>query len=112
DAALLRSILANLLSNAVEYTPPAGRVDIHWQADAGKLIVANTVSDLSANDLPHLFERLWRKDMSRTGGEHCGLGLSISRAFAELLGWSLTAHFSDPATLTLVLKQRDAGTEL
>lgn len=104
DAALFRSILANLLSNAVEYTPPAGRVDIHWQADARKLIVGNTVSDLSANDLPHLFARLWRKDKSRTGGEHCGLGLAVSRAFAELLGCSLTAHFTDSSTLTLVLE--------
>jgi two-component system, OmpR family, heavy metal sensor histidine kinase CusS len=104
DGTLFRSILANLLSNAVEYTPSGGWVDIHWQTDARELTVSNTASDLSADDVPHLFERLWRKDKSRTGGEHCGLGLSVSRAFAELLGLSLTAHFSDPATLTLVLK--------
>jgi two-component system sensor histidine kinase QseC len=105
DGELFRSILANLLTNAVEYTPPGGVVDIHWRPDAQELNVSNTVSDLGADDVPHLFERLWRKDKSRTGGEHCGLGLSVSRSFAELLDWSLTAHFSGPATLTLVLKQ-------
>lgn len=104
DGTLFRSILSNLLSNAVEYTPPGGRIDLNWQSDDRELVLSNTVSDLSASDVPHLFERLWRKDKSRTGGEHCGLGLSVSRAFAELLGLSLTAHFSEPATLTVVLK--------
>ena len=103
DRTLFRSILANLFSNAVEYSPQSGRVEIGWQAEANELTVSNTVHDLSADDLPHLFERLWRKDRSRTGSEHFGLGLSVSRAFAQLLGLNLEAHFSNRTTLTLAL---------
>jgi signal transduction histidine kinase len=104
DRTLFRSILANLFCNAVEYTPPRGRVEIGWRPEANELAVSNTVHDLGADDLPHLFERLWRKDKSRTGSEHCGLGLSVSRAFAQLLGLNLEARFRDPTTLTLALK--------
>jgi two-component system sensor histidine kinase QseC len=104
DRALFRSILTNLLSNAVEYSPQNGRVEIHWRANANELAISNAVYNLTPDDLPHLFERLWRKDTSRTGGEHFGLGLSLSRGFAALLGLNLTAHFSNPTTLTLVLR--------
>jgi signal transduction histidine kinase len=104
DRALFRSILANLLSNAVEYSPEAGQVEIFWRPDTNELTVGNTVYNLTAEDLPHLFERLWRKDQARTGGEHYGLGLSLSRGFAALLGLNLTARFTNPATLTLVLR--------
>ena len=104
DRALFRSIVTNLLANAVEYSPPKGTVEIVWRANTNELAIGNTVYNLTAEDLPHLFERLWRKDKSRTGGEHYGLGLSLSRGFATLLGLDLTAHFSNPTTLTLVLR--------
>lgn len=105
DRALLRSILMNLLANAVEYTPPSGRVEIRWHSDRGELIVSNTVHDLSPADVPHLFERLWRKDPSRTGAEHCGLGLALSRAMARVLGHELQARFTDEKTLAISLRK-------
>jgi len=100
---LYRSILANLFSNAVTYTPPGGKVEIKWHARASELAVSNTVDDLRPEDAPHLFERLWRKDKSRTGAEHHGLGLAVSRAFANVLGLKLTARFTGESTLTLFL---------
>jgi len=106
DRALFRSILANLFSNAVDYAPPGGRVEIAWRPDAPELTVNNTVEDLTPADAPHLFERLWRKDKSRTGNEHCGLGLALSREFAALLGFALTASFTGEKSLTLSLKRR------
>ena len=106
DRVLFRSILTNLLSNAVEYTPQNGQVEIRWQSDVGELSVSNTVHDLNAADVPHLFERLWRKDKSRTGGDHCGLGLVLSRTFAELLGLALKAHFGGEKKLTVSLSAR------
>jgi hypothetical protein len=106
DRILFRSILANLLSNAVEYSPFGEWVEIRWQMDAKELAITNTVQDLSPDDVSHLFERLWRKDKSRTGSEHCGLGLSLSRTFAELLGLRLTAHLSD-RSLTLKLMKSE-----
>jgi two-component system, OmpR family, heavy metal sensor histidine kinase CusS len=106
DRALLASILSNLLSNATEYCPEGGRVQLAWRPDSQELVISNTVSDLSPNDLPHLFQRLWRKDESRTGSRHFGLGLSLSRSFAEAQGLSLTAHFNERTTLVLGLRKR------
>jgi two-component system sensor histidine kinase QseC len=103
DRALLHSILTNLLSNSVEYAPRSGRVEIGWQVDEGKMTISNTVQDLNPADVPHLFERLWRKDKSRTGNDHCGLGLALSQTFAELLGFSLEARFSGEKTLSISL---------
>ncbi len=104
DRALFRSILINLLSNAVEYAPQAGQMKVSWQSDARELTISNTVHDLNPADVPHLFERLWRKDKSRTGNEHCGLGLALSREFAGLLGFSLMASFRGEKNLALTLK--------
>lgn len=106
DRTLFRSILTNLFSNAVEYSPPDGRVEIVWQSEGQELTVSNTVHDLNTADVPHLFERLWRKDKSRTGNEHCGLGLALSREFAVLLELSLVASFRDERTLAITLKAR------
>jgi two-component system sensor histidine kinase QseC len=105
DRVLFRSILVNLLSNAVEYTPPSGRGEIRWHGETAVLTVSNTVHDLTAADVPHLFERLWRKDESRTGRDHCGLGLALSRTFADLLGLDLKAEFKGEKTLTLTISE-------
>jgi two-component system sensor histidine kinase QseC len=103
DRTLVRSILANLLSNAVEYTPCEGRGEIRWNARPEELAISNTVHDLTAADMPHLFERLWRKDKSRTDREHCGLGLVLCHTFAELLGLGLKATLDNRIfTISLV----------
>lgn len=110
DRVLFRSILVNLLSNAVEYTPQCGRGEVQWHGDAAELTVSNTVYDLTAADVPHLCERLWRKDQSRTGREHCGLGLALSRTFGDLLGFELKAGFTGEKILTLRISPRNAST--
>jgi signal transduction histidine kinase len=108
DRALFRSILANLLSNTVEYTPKNGRGEIQWNAETKELVISNLVHDLTAADMPHLFERLWRKDKSRTDREHCGLGLVLCQKFAELLGLDLKATL-DNGVLTISLAPRDGA---
>jgi signal transduction histidine kinase len=69
DPVLARSILANLLDNAIEYTPVGGMVRVEGEVDARqiKLQVSNTVENLTADDLPKLFDRFWRKDLARAG---------------------------------------------
>jgi two-component system sensor histidine kinase QseC len=104
DRAMLRAILVNLLANLVEYTPAGGRGEIRWHPKAGELKFSNPAGDLTAADLPHLFERLWRKDPARSGGEHCGLGLALSRAMAKALGASLAARLGEDRVLTMVLR--------
>ena len=106
DRTLFRSVLANLLSNAVEYTPKNGHGEIRWSDETKELAISNTVHDLTAADMPHLFERLWRKDKSRTDREHCGLGLVLCQTFAELLGLGLNAKLEN-GTLTISLVPRE-----
>ena len=108
DRALFRSILANLLSNAVEYTPKDGCGEIRWNAGINELTISNTVHDLTTADMPHLFERLWRKDKSRTDREHCGLGLILCQTFAELLGLDVKTKLEN-GTLILLLIPRGAS---
>jgi len=103
DRAMLRAILVNLSANLVEYSPAQGAGEIRWHPRLGELRFSNGAGDLTAADLPHLFERLWRKDPARSGGEHCGLGLALSRAMAQALGASLGARLSDDRILTVVL---------
>ncbi|MBI4324512.1 MAG: sensor histidine kinase N-terminal domain-containing protein [Chloroflexi bacterium] len=112
DPALLRSILTNLVDNAVEYAPLGGTVNVEASADEGlfTLRVVNTVEHLEERDLPHLFERFWRKDAARSPDGHTGLGLSLARVFAQLLGCELAASFAGPGRLALTLSQGKPGT--
>jgi two-component system phosphate regulon sensor histidine kinase PhoR len=76
----LRSVVSNLLSNAVRYTPPEGAVKISWQVDkkGGHLAVEDTGIGILADDIPRLTERFYRADGGRArqkGGT--GLGLAI-----------------------------------
>ena len=82
--------MANLFDNAVDYTPGGGEIRVARSA-AGGLHIANEAGSLRAEDVPRLFDRFWRKEAARTGGEHTGLGLNLARAFATAMGWRLTA---------------------
>jgi two-component system sensor histidine kinase QseC len=104
DPALLRSILDNMLENAVEYASAPGLISIIVPIDGGELVrIANSVDDLAPADLPRLFERFWRKEAARSGGRHFGLGLPLARAFAEAMGWRLEAAMRAPGVLEIAL---------
>ena len=105
DPVLLHSILANLLENAMEYTPQGGKVCLRGELNGGKyqLLVSNTVQHLSSADVSHFFDRFWRKDAARSGTEHSGLGLPLARAFARALGGDLVAALDGDSQLTLTL---------
>jgi two-component system sensor histidine kinase QseC len=105
DAIALRPIIANLLTNAVEYTPVGGSIRISTQAKNGgdELRVTNPATHLTADDLGHVFERFWRKDTERSSSVHSGLGLPLARSLAEFLGLKLRAELSAPDEFTVVL---------
>ncbi|CBG67318.1 putative sensor kinase [Streptomyces scabiei 87.22] len=86
DPVRMRQVLGNLTSNALRHTPAGGTVTLtaRQDGDLAVLIVEDTGSGIAADDLPHVFERFWRAEKSRsrrTGGS--GLGLSIVRQFVE-----------------------------
>jgi len=83
----LRQVIANLLDNAVKYTPRGGRVDDRGLPHATQALVRvrDTGAGIPPSELPHIWERLYRGDRSRsTPG--LGLGLSLVRAIVEAHG--------------------------
>ena len=106
DETLLRHVLSNLFDNAVEYAPVNGSVTI--EATAGnkefELAVQNSTDNLQAHDLPHLFERFWRKDAARTSAGHGGLGLTVAQSIARVLALDLRAEMPALGILRLVLR--------
>jgi signal transduction histidine kinase len=101
DPDLFATILNNLLGNAVAYAPAGSTIQL--DISPKRLAVINPATDLQAQDLPHLFERFWRKDASRTGYGHSGLGLSIVKACAHLLGGTCHASFPQPGMLEVAI---------
>ena len=102
DPTLLRLIISNLLANAVEYAPERGQIRV--AGSAAQLEISNSTDQLTREDLPHLFERFWRKDASRTDVGHSGLGLTLARAATAALGLELPAEMPDAMTLRLTLR--------
>jgi signal transduction histidine kinase len=87
DGDMLSVVLQNLFSNAVTYSPPHQQVrcTATLHAERVRLSISNRTDTLTPEDLPHLFERFWRKDPARTASHHAGLGLSVVKAFADVL---------------------------
>jgi two-component system sensor histidine kinase BaeS len=97
DHLRLSQVLANLVSNALRYTPQGGSILLAAEpAGAGRvrLRVRDTGRGIPAEDLPFIFDRFWRGDKSRTreGHANSGLGLAISRQLILAHGGSIEAH--------------------
>jgi signal transduction histidine kinase len=93
DAARLRQVFANLLDNALKYTPRGGRVTISGAREPGRVLVIfrDNGIGISERDLPHIWDRLYRGDKSRH--EHgLGLGLSLVKAIVEAHEGRVEAH--------------------
>ena len=94
DEGDIQSVLSNLVSNAVRYTPRDGRITIRWTVDAkgGYLAVIDTGVGISKEHIPRLTERFYRVEngRERIGGEGgTGLGLSIVKHALQRYGASL-----------------------
>lgn len=86
DESLVIRALSNLISNAVKYTDRGGCVDVSLEdGTSGAILrVCDTGIGISSNDLPHIFDRFYQADPSRSGGGS-GLGLSI-------VSWICSVH--------------------
>jgi two-component system OmpR family sensor kinase len=83
DQDRLKQVIVNLVGNAIQYTPAGGEVVVGLGKSSGqaKLTVTDTGPGIPAEDLPHVFERFYRGEKSRTrsrDGKGFGLGLSIA----------------------------------
>ncbi|MFH1981750.1 MAG: ATP-binding protein [Pseudomonadota bacterium] len=91
DMRLVQRMVANLLDNALQYTPTGGTVTVATGAtrdDAVFITVADTGVGISPQDLPHIFKRFYRCDQSRTHSGS-GLGLSLVQAIATSHGGAI-----------------------
>ena len=91
----LQLVWINLLENAVRYGPEGGSVEvavIRENSGPARIIFEDHGAGIAPADLPHVFERFYRGDPSRTratGG--FGLGLAIAKALVEAYGGTITA---------------------
>lgn len=87
DRLMIQRAISNLLSNAIRHSPPQGQISLRVEqtVDAVSLCVSNPGPGIAACHLPHLFERFYRVDSSRTRAEGgTGLGLAIVRSIMNL----------------------------
>jgi len=103
DPVLLEIIVSNLCGNAVQHAATHSILSVTAGED-GTVIFSNDAPDLSVDDLPHLFERFWKKDASRTDSRRHGLGLALAAEAATLSGGGLRARFrADDGRLEFIL---------
>ncbi|MFN8373859.1 MAG: ATP-binding protein [Anaerolineae bacterium] len=94
DRERMVQVLANLVSNALRYTPAGGTVTLgaRRQADRVQLMVNDTGSGIPEDKLPNVFERFYRIEESRTENQgESGLGLAIARSIVEAHRGTITA---------------------
>ncbi len=108
DGARFQQILANLVDNAVKYSPDNTRVTLSAREDRSSGTVAISVADqgpgIPETDLPRIFDRLFRGDSSRSATPGLGLGLSLVRAIAQAHGGSVEVESTIGGGSTFTVK--------
>jgi heavy metal sensor kinase len=82
DRDRLKQVLINLASNAIHYTPAGGEVylSLSKSGDVARIVVRDTGPGIPPGDLPHIFDRFYRGEKSRTRSKTSGFGLGLSIA--------------------------------
>ncbi|MGD8623709.1 MAG: ATP-binding protein [Anaerolineae bacterium] len=99
DEDRIGQVLLNLVGNALQYTPAGGRVWVRAsrEGDAVRLVVEDTGVGISAEHLPHIFERFYRVDKSRArAGGGSGIGLTIAKYLVEAHGGQMRGTSAGP----------------
>ncbi len=105
DENLLEIIFDNLLSNAIKYGKTGGEIELSWEPTTKTLSIRDNGPGISADQLPRLFDRFYRADNSRSAKvPGAGLGLSISKKLADLMGLELLASSSEGEGTLFVLR--------
>lgn len=108
DAARVREILGNLITNATRHTPPGGRVSLSIQQSnppsSARKMLSICVTDTGPGVPEHMREEIFHEFVRGTGSDGSGIGLAISRRIARALGGDLVlARTSEGSSFELVL---------
>ena len=89
DRDRLKQVFINLVANAIQYTPQGGEVFLSLEriGEQARIICRDSGPGIPAEDLPHIFERFYRAEKSRTRGKTTGFGLGLSIA-----NWIVERH--------------------
>ncbi len=92
DRERVLQVLANLLGNAIKFTPAGGEVMLSAEPAPGgvRFYVRDTGMGIAADDLPHVFDRFWQARRANRAG--AGLGLAIARGIVEVHGGTIHAE--------------------
>jgi signal transduction histidine kinase len=116
DSERLQQVVWNLLSNAIRFTPPGGRIQLRYarRDEHVELLVRDSGQGIAPEALPHLFERYWQGRNGERRSQGLGLGLAIAHRIIELHGGHITAASDGEgcgATFTVTLPLHPADTE-
>ena len=91
DIALLERVLENLIDNAINHTPPGGRVTIPVRCRDSSvwIAVSDTGQGIAPDEVGRIFDRFYRAGDEHRGGGHAGLGLAIAKRIVDLHGATL-----------------------
>ena len=89
DRDRLKQVIINLVANAIQYTPQNGEIFLSLEkiGEQARIICQDTGPGIPSEDLPHIFERFYRAEKSRTRGKSTGFGLGLSIA-----NWIVERH--------------------
>jgi signal transduction histidine kinase len=93
DSERLQQVVWNLLSNAIRFTPPGGRIQLSYarRGEHVELLVRDSGQGIAPEELPHLFERYWQGVSKERRSQGLGLGLAIAHRIIQLHGGSIAA---------------------
>lgn len=107
DRALMQRAVANLVSNALSNTPAGGRIELSGAATDGgvEIVVSDNGRGIPPEQLPHIFERFrLTSDADKPDGAGLGIGLSITKAIAELHGGAVSLTSAPGAGTRAVIR--------
>ena len=110
DADRLHQVLGNLLANAARYCRPGDRVDVRVGTDGGRAVleVEDTGPGIPPDELPHVFERLWRgRGAAHVAGS--GIGLAVAREIVTAHGGTIEVASAGRGTTVTVRLPVAAG---
>ena len=115
DPMRMSQALGNVVSNAIRCTEDGGSVEINTQMESDEAFIVSITDDgigINTADLPHVFDRFYRTDQSRSRGiDGTGLGLAITRAIVEAHGGTVgvvSDGLGQGATVTIRIPMNDS----